>query len=428
MRHLAMMCTFLTLMLFCAGATAEQEFSLSGEWYFDVLTSPNGPGQREVLFLQEDERIIGFIDSSSASGRFVGSFDGESVEFTAVLEFGGQPLAAVYQAKVDGDTMSGVIEYGLYGQATFVGFRGRRPTESTAQDAKLIGSAKEANIDVSIVGDFFGVSSNNVLMPEIIAVEGGRFEMGNNDPAVNPDYGKDFAHVHTLEVSDFRMSRFLITNAQYLAFCEATGREPPIPPKGWGDDLHLYPNHPIVKVNSRDAEAYANWLSGISGDTYRLPTEAQWEYAARAGVDGKNFIFGDEWHIDGANISIWRIGEIPGRDGWKVWWDSEGDQMSKSQPMTTRVGSFPPNGWGFYDMAGNVWEWMHDWYQADYYTVSPEKDPMGPPSGDEKVLRGCSWYNQPDVCFIATRDRYAPELRLYYNGFRVVATNVGESN
>ncbi len=95
--------------------------------------------------------------------------------------------------------------------------------------------------------------------------------------------------------------------------------------------------------------------------------------------------------------------------------------MSKSQPMTTRVGSFPPNGWGFYDMTGNVWEWMHDWYQADYYTVSPEKDPMGPPSGDEKALRGCSWYNKPDVCFIATRDRYGPNSQLYYNGFRVVA-------
>jgi formylglycine-generating enzyme required for sulfatase activity len=89
--------------------------------------------------------------------------------------------------------------------------------------------------------------------------------------------------------------------------------------------------------------------------------------------------------------------------------------------MTTRVGSFPPNDWGFYDMTGNVWEWVHDWYQADYYAVSPDKDPMGPPSGTEKVLRGCSWYNKPDVCFHATRDRYNPELRLYYNGFRVVA-------
>jgi formylglycine-generating enzyme required for sulfatase activity len=421
MQNLAMMSVFIALAGFYGNAAAAEELSLSGEWYFDVLTSPNGPGQREALFVQEDERVIGFIDSDSASGRFVGRFDGRNLEFTAVLEFGGQPMAAVYKATVEGETMSGTIEYGLYGQATFVGYRGRRPVDAAAEEALLIESARGTDIDASSVGDFFGTSRNGVLTPEMIAVQGGRFRMGNNDPAVNPDYGEDFAHVHTVEISDFHMSRFLITNAQYLAFCEATGREPPLPPKGWGDYSRVYPNHPAVNVNSYDAEEYAKWLAGISGETYRLPTEAEWEYVARAGVEGSNYIFGDEWDIDGANISVWRIGEIPDREGWKEWWDREGDTMSKSQPMTTRVGSFPPNAWGFYDMAGNVWEWMYDWYQADYYAVSPEQDPMGPPSGDEKVLRGCSWYNKPDVCFIATRDRYAPERRLYYNSFRVVA-------
>ena len=413
---------FVILAVFFAVAIAAEEVSLTGDWHFDVI-SPNGPGTRDVRFLQEGERVIGFIESSSASGRFVGSFDGESLEFTAVLEFGGQPMAAVYQAQVDNETMSGTIDYGRYGQATFVGFRGRRPTEAMAQDATLIGSASDADLDVASVGDFFGIARDGVLMPEMIAVKGGRFHMGSNDPAVNPDHGEDFAHVHAVEVSDFRMSRFPVTNAQYLAFCAATNRESPVPPTGWGDYLQRYPNHPVVNVNAFDAEEYANWLSTLGGERYRLPTEAQWEYAARAGVEGRNFIFGDEWAIDGANISVWHIGRIPGRESWKDWWDSEGNKMSKTQPMTTRVGNFPPNRWGFHDMAGNVWEWMHDWYQADYYVVSPAKDPMGPPSGEEKVLRGCSWYNQPDVCFIATRNRYAPHLRLYYNGFRVVAVD-----
>jgi len=420
------MCALCTLTIIYGNLAAAEEYSLSGEWYFDVLTSPNGPGRREVLFAQEGKRVIGFIDSNSASGRFVGNFDGKNLNFTAVLAFGGQPMAADYTATVDDDTMSGIIEYGLYGTATFVGFRGRRPTEPTAQDAALIGSAQDADIDASSVGDFFGIThSSGGLMPEMLAVPGGHFRMGNNGPAVNPDYGKDFATVHTVEVSDFRMSRFLVTNAQYLAFCAAAGREPPLPPKGWGDYLHRYPNHPVTNVNSPDAEAYVEWLSSVSNETYRLPTEAEWEYAARAGIDGENYVFGDEWVIDGANISIWRMGKIPDRDGWKDWWDSEGEKMSKSQPMTTRVGSFPPNRWGFYDMAGQVWEWMYDFHQADYYEVSPEKDPMGPSSGHEKVLRGCSWYNKPDVCFNATRDRYAPEVRLYYNGFRVVATGSG---
>jgi len=428
MRYAGVFCLFYALALFSSGVTAAEEGPLSGEWYFDVLTSPNGPGQREVLFLQEGERVIGFVDSNAASGRFVGSFDGKHLEFTAVLEFGGQPMAAVYRATVDGNRMSGTIEYGLYGQATFVGFRGRRPMAATSGDRKLVGSAREANLDVASVGDFFGVTDHGVLTPEMLAVEGGRFRMGNNGPDVNPDYGKDFALVHTVEVSPFRMSRFLVTNAQYLAFCEAIGRDPPVPPKGWGDYLHVYPNHPVTNVSAQDAEDYTNWLSKISGTAYRLPTEAEWEYAARAGIDGKNYVFGDKWDIDGANISVWRIGKIPTRDEWKAWWDSEGDRMSKSEPMTTRVGSFAPNRWGFYDMTGNLWEWMQDWYQGDYYAVSPKKDPMGPSSGDEKVLRGCSWYNKPGVCFNATRDRYAPELRLYYNGFRVVAPGSGETH
>ena len=421
MRPTQLLCILITLLFFCIDVTAAEEYSLTGEWHFDVLTSPNGPGRREVLFSQEGDRVIGFIDSNSASGRFVGRLDGDNLKFTAVLEFGGQPMGADYTAKIDGDTMSGVIEYGLYGKATFVGFRGRRPADSTPQNAVLIGSARDAEIDARNVGDFFGTSSNGMLMPEMLAVQGGRFRMGNNGPAVNPDYGKDFAFVHTVEVSDFHMSRFLVTNAQYLAFCDTTDREPPLPPKGWGDYLHLYPNHPVTNVNVYDAQAYVAWLSSIRNENYRLPTEAEWEYAARAGIDGENYVFGDEWVIDGANISIWRIGAIPDRDGWKTWWDSEGNRMSKSEPMTTRVGSFPPNRWGFYDMTGQVWEWMYDWHQADYYKVSPEKNPMGPPIGDEKVLRGCSWYNKPDVCFNATRDRYAPEVRLYYNGFRVVA-------
>jgi formylglycine-generating enzyme required for sulfatase activity len=408
--------------LFSPRTIAAAAPDLTGDWYFDV-SSPNGPGRREVLFRQEGARVIGFIESDSASGRFVGSFDGEILTFTAVLEFGGQPMAAVYEARVSGDTMQGTIDFGLYGRATFVGHRGQRPAEATsAQDAMLVGSAREAGIEASSVGEFFGVSRNGVLVPEMLPVVAGRFQMGSNSRAVPPAFGEDFAHVHPVEVSAFRMGRFLVTNAQYLAFCKATDREPPAPPRGWADYLQRYPNHPVVNVNFWDAQAYADWLSKITGTTYRLPTEAEWEYAARAGIEGQNYVFGDTWKIDGANTAIWRIGKLVDRAGWKAWWDGEGDKMSKSEPMTTRVGSFPANRWGFYDMVGNVWEWMHDWHQSDYYTVSPVRDPMGPPSGAEKALRGCSWYNQPDVCFIATRDRYAPDRRLYYNGFRVVAT------
>jgi formylglycine-generating enzyme required for sulfatase activity len=406
-------------------ATGAAQPDLSGEWYFDVQ-SQNGPGHRDVLFRQEGERIIGFIESDSASGRFVGSVRGEDVEFTAVLEFGGQPMAAVYKARLAGDSMSGSIDFGDYGRATFTGRRGRRPgAEQRTGQIRIEGSARNAGIVAASTGDFFGVTQEGALLPELLKIPAGRFRMGNDGPAVKREYGEDFARVHAVEISAFRISRFLITNAQYQVFCAATKRETPLPPKGWGDYARLYPNHPVVNVSYADAAAYATWLSTQTGDTYRLPTEAEWEYAARGGVEGRNFVFGDTWKIDGANTSIWRIGKLVTRDGWKSWWDREGERMSGAQPMTTRVGSFPPNAWGLYDMVGNVWEWTQDWYQKDYYAVSTAKDPTGPAGGNEKVLRGCSWYNQPDVCFVATRDRYAPDRRLYYNGFRVVATGAG---
>ncbi|MGH6930912.1 MAG: formylglycine-generating enzyme family protein [Dongiaceae bacterium] len=409
------------LTLFCRGAIADSAPNLSGEWYFDVA-SPNGPGRREVLFKQEGSRIIGFVESDSASGRLVGSFDGVNLDFTAVLEFGGEPMAAVYKAKVDGDRMSGSIDFGLYGKATFLGYRGRRPLATQpGKPLELVGSAKESGVEARSVEDFFGVSHNGLLIPEMRDVPAGHFEMGNNGPAVNPDFSDDYDYVHRVEVSDFRLSRFLVTNAQYMAFCKATGRQPPLPPRGWEDYLQRYPNHPVANVSWDDADAYVKWLSELTGETFRLPTEAQWEYAARAGVEGEDYVFGNTWKVAGANTSTFHMGREVDRESWKTWWDAEGETMARSKPMTTRVGTFPPNRWGFYDMVGNVWEWMSDWHQADYYRESPAKDPAGPAMGKEKVLRGCSWYNKPDVCFIATRDRYAPDRRLYYNGFRVAA-------
>ena len=112
---------------------------LSGEWHFDVR-SENGPGRRDVLFRQEGSRLIGFIESDSASGRFVGSVRGDEIEFTAVLEFGGQPMAAVYTGKLAGDNrMTGTIDFGLYGKATFTGQRGRRPAAAAAGAAGIEG-------------------------------------------------------------------------------------------------------------------------------------------------------------------------------------------------------------------------------------------------------------------------------------------------
>jgi len=419
----ALLVALLAALLAGGPAVAAPPRNLSGDWYFDVQ-SENGPGRRDVLIRQEGSRLIGFIESDSASGRFVGSVTGDDVEFVAVLEFGGEPMAATYRATLAGnDRLAGTIDFGLYGKATFTGYRGRRPAGATSpgDSAAIEGSARTAGLAAASVGDAFGALVAGHLVPELVPIPAGAFRMGNDRAPVPAAFAADYARVHRVALSAFRMGRLLVTNAQYAAFTAATGREPPLPPRGWTDYLARYPNHPVVNVNHADAVAYTAWLSAITGETWRLPTEAEWEYAARGGLEGQHYVSGDEWQVGGANTATWRIGRTVSRDEWKDWWDRDGERLSRSQPMTTRVGSFPPNGYGLYDMAGNVWQWTGDWYQADYYAVSPPRDPPGPASGEEKVLRGCSWYNQPDVCLVATRDRYAPDRRLYYNGFRVVA-------
>ncbi|MBN8281216.1 MAG: hypothetical protein J0M16_11445, partial [Gammaproteobacteria bacterium] len=153
-----------------AGAPAAAT-DLSGEWYFDVQ-SQNGPGKRDVLFRQEGQRVIGFIDSDAASGRFVGTLTGTALEFTAVLEFGGEPMAAVYRATVTGDRMAGTIDFGLYGKGTFTGTRGRRPAAATGASTAIEGSAREAGLAAAAAGDAFGILREGVLLPELVALPG----------------------------------------------------------------------------------------------------------------------------------------------------------------------------------------------------------------------------------------------------------------
>ncbi|MFO7945962.1 MAG: formylglycine-generating enzyme family protein [Armatimonadota bacterium] len=210
-----------------------------------------------------------------------------------------------------------------------------------------------------------------------------------------------------VEMDGFWLHKHEVTNAQYRAFCEATGRE--FPSKSTeGDD------HPVVYVNWDDAVAYAEHY-GLS-----LPSEAQWEYAAR-GPEGRIFPWGDDWDDQKCcNVINHGDGDIP----------------------TMEVGSIPEGAsWcGALDMAGNVWEWCADWYDPNYYKTGPTRNPAGPSNAVEfdwvflgltgvvsgaRVLRGGSWYLDlavDDSYRCAYRNRRNPESRRYYNGFRCART------
>ena len=163
--------------------------------------------------------------------------------------------------------------------------------------------------------------------------------------------------VHTVELNAFYMDKYEVTVGQYKQFVSATGHRSL---SDWISNYSPTDNHPVVGVSWDDATAYAKW----SGK--RLPTEAEWEYAARGGLEGKKYPWGDPISTSQANY---------------------GNYVGKTVP----VGSYSANGYGLYDMAGNVYEWCSDWYDENYYSSSPSRNPQGPSSGSYRVLRGGSW-------------------------------------
>ena len=199
--------------------------------------------------------------------------------------------------------------------------------------------------------------------------------------------------LHFVEISrGFRMARAHTTVRAYEKFVAATEADMPEAPffnLEWKEK-----DHPIVRVKWGQADAFCKWAGG------RLPTEAQWEYAARGGEEG--FIYPSGNFLTHADANYEDTG---GRDRWDY---------------TSPAGSFPPNAYGLYDMAGNVWEWMSDWYHAKSYSHLPSKDPQGPYRGYERVIVSGSWFNVPRVLRISDRFKLYEISRSFDLGFRCV--------
>ncbi len=198
---------------------------------------------------------------------------------------------------------------------------------------------------------------------------------------------------HTVTITRlFSMMTTEVTVTQFRRYADATGSRMPRQP-GWNER-----DHPVVNVMWGELRDFCRWVGG------RLPTEAEWEYAARAGHH-YTYPWGDQFYpapgvlAGGGANAIMRVG----RDIWRE---------------TAPVGSFPPNGYGLYDMTGNVWEWVHDWYWARAYAASPAEDPRGAAEGTERVLRGGGWDNHPANLRVSLRLSRSPTGRhnLYYGG------------
>jgi formylglycine-generating enzyme required for sulfatase activity len=212
-----------------------------------------------------------------------------------------------------------------------------------------------------------------------------------NDP---DDWVKHSRPVHRVELDAFYMDVNEVTVGQFKQFVVESGYGY----DRWNNVARYSPgdDYPMIYVSWNGATAYCEWVGK------RLPTEAEWEYAARGGLIGKRYPWGDEISHDDANY----IGT-----GGKDKWDSS----------TAPVGSFEPNGYGLYDMAGNVWEWCSDWYAEDYYSSSPLRNPQGSSSGSYRVLRGGSWSLNPFGLRAAFRFNYFPSSTNLSYGFRCVS-------
>lgn len=217
---------------------------------------------------------------------------------------------------------------------------------------------------------------------EMVLVQGGTFTMGCTSEQ-GSDCDRDESPSHRVTVSSFYMSKYEITQKQWV---EIMGSNPSY---FEGDNL------PVELVSWDDVQEFIRKLNAKTGKQYRLPTEAEWEYAARGGTKSKGYKY------SGSNT----LSNV-------AWF------YANSGNTTHPVGSKMPNELGLYDMSGNVWEWCGDW--SGEYGSSAQTNPTGPSSGSYRVLRGGSWYDNAGDCRVSSRCNYSPDYRDYIMGFRLV--------
>lgn len=276
---------------------------------------------------------------------------------------------------------------------------------------------------------------------DMVRLDGGRFLMGSESPEAFASDGE--GPVRQVLLDPFYVSQFPVTNAQFAEFVSRTGyvteaqrwgwsfvfrnhvpeesRGPAIPvtpwwvrldcadwmhPEGPNNDSADRAQYPVVQVSWNDAQAYCNW-AGV-----RLPTEAEWEFAARGGLDQKTYPWGDDLMPNGRHAcNIWQ-GTFPDLDLAE-------DGFSAPAP----VNSFQPNGYGLYTVVGNVWEWCSDNFDAQWHQTATRVNPVGPPSGLTRVMKGGSYLCHASFCFRyrnAARTANMPNSATGNIGFRVV--------
>ena len=314
---------------------------------------------------------------------------------------------------------------------------GREPDGERHADAAPAPTADAA------AGDAPERGADERAVPRLVSVVGGAFRMGASGSVAYDADGE--GPIHTVELDPFRIAAACVTNDEFAAFIAATGHKTEAEVFGWSfvfggllpddfpptravaaapwwrqvhgadwqhpegpqSDIAERGDHPVVHVSWRDAVVYCEW-SGT-----RLPTEAEWECAARGGREGTVFPWGDELEPDGRHMMNVFQGEFPTRDTGEDGWIG-----------TAPVTAYQANGFGLHNMTGNVWEWCADWYSPRYYGRSRLRNPPGPERGENRVMRGGSYLCHASYCRryrVAARSANSPDSSAGNVGFRVAA-------
>jgi len=251
------------------------------------------------------------------------------------------------------------------------------------------------NILLFLLFIIFGLFATAQTKPVIewVDIPAGAFLMGSPQSEFDRS---EYEIQHEVTLIAFKMSKYEVTFDQYDTFCAATGRKKP-DDHGWGRG-----NRPVINVTWYDATEFAKWMG------CRLPTEAEWEYACRAGT-ATPFHTGENLTTDQANYD----GNFP----------YKGNPKGVDRGRTIPVGSFAPNAYGLYDMHGNAWEWVNDWWVNYSPKATAQFNPTGPETGKYRVYRGGGWNLIAQFCRSARRRYIEPERRFNYMGFRVVTVS-----
>lgn len=265
----------------------------------------------------------------------------------------------------------------------------------------------------------------------MVLVRGGSFQMGSNDGE------SDERPIHTVRISGFYLSKYEVTVEEFKQFIDATGYQTDADKSegsniwngkvwekksgvNWKNDAEgkLRPGfeykHPVIHVSWNDATAYCKWLSEKTGLAYRLPTEAEWEYAAGNGSKHTKYSWGNASPSgkQGGNVA-----DETAKSKFSNW--SIFEDYNDGFVYTAPVGWFAANELGLFDMSGNAWEWCQDWYSSSYYSTSPSSNPPGPNTGSNRIHRGGSWLGKPAYLHVTYRDGYTPDGRSGLLGFRI---------